>query len=607
MNIKSLTLINFKKFDKYNITFGQINELHGANGVGKTSILDAICVAYYGKLPDGKSEIDRLIKDGESECSIVLEDSKVGIITRNIKGSSSELLLDGQKISQKNFESLYRLVPVEYFLASVNPNYWKELDYKERRSILSDLTPRIDRDKIFVESYPDRLLEKYKILTYKDVNSKIKDVQSTIDSLKGIIQQIKIDIKMGSQDEAIEFDQTRFNELSEKKKLYDSLKPDYDKIQNFKKYNQSLNEYREAKEKLSGLQAKRDSLYSEYPFSKAENKAGNIMTIDDIRGAVEMKDTLIRILAQKESRHELLMENYTNRKKSNDSGICELCGQPIEKNKVHNDIEDKELESIVDEINNVKEKLAQVQLWEEQLIDYDVKLRRIEMSESSLNSLINNQMLKELDSESEKIESIADEVITKYEAIKWSTELESEYDGLYREASKAETLNEYKESNINSQKIMLDENQKLLDKNADDLNDLEILRDALGPKGVESIVQQAKNGYIEAAVGKYVSNIKVETIQQLKTSEGFKEVFNVYKNGIQEKKLSTGNKMILAVGFCLAIQDLLESMFGYKPTILFMDDSSLVTRLDVIKTVAKGTQQFYAINTNDSELNLVIS
>src|SRR5690349_748057 len=166
MKIKSITLINFKKFEKLNLTFKEINELCGGNGAGKSSILEAICVCYYGKLPDGKADIDKLIKNGENTASIIIEDEQIGILTRNIKSRGSELLVDGKKVSQDNFQSLNKLVPPEYFLASVNPNYWKDLDYKDRRSILSDLTPKVDRNEVFKAMYSERLLQKFEIMTY---------------------------------------------------------------------------------------------------------------------------------------------------------------------------------------------------------------------------------------------------------------------------------------------------------------------------------------------------------------------------------------------------------------------------------------------------------
>lgn len=50
MILKSLNLLNYKNFDAYSVEFdAKINCFVGANGVGKTNILDAIYHLSFGK------------------------------------------------------------------------------------------------------------------------------------------------------------------------------------------------------------------------------------------------------------------------------------------------------------------------------------------------------------------------------------------------------------------------------------------------------------------------------------------------------------------------------------------------------------------------------
>ena len=50
MILKSLNLINYKNFDAFTVEFdAKINCFVGANGVGKTNILDAIYHLSFGK------------------------------------------------------------------------------------------------------------------------------------------------------------------------------------------------------------------------------------------------------------------------------------------------------------------------------------------------------------------------------------------------------------------------------------------------------------------------------------------------------------------------------------------------------------------------------
>jgi len=50
MNIKQLSLLNYKNFDSLELEFSaSINCIAGANGIGKTTVLDAIYHLSYGK------------------------------------------------------------------------------------------------------------------------------------------------------------------------------------------------------------------------------------------------------------------------------------------------------------------------------------------------------------------------------------------------------------------------------------------------------------------------------------------------------------------------------------------------------------------------------
>lgn len=65
--IKSLSLTNFRKHSELDLKFeeeGQLILINGKNGVGKTSILEAITFALYGEGRLGRKNLDKLIKRG---------------------------------------------------------------------------------------------------------------------------------------------------------------------------------------------------------------------------------------------------------------------------------------------------------------------------------------------------------------------------------------------------------------------------------------------------------------------------------------------------------------------------------------------------------------
>lgn len=68
--IESVGLINWKVFDELTISFSQgVNFITGPNGIGKSSILQAICVAFSGQVPDG-FDIRDFIHKGSDSCKI---------------------------------------------------------------------------------------------------------------------------------------------------------------------------------------------------------------------------------------------------------------------------------------------------------------------------------------------------------------------------------------------------------------------------------------------------------------------------------------------------------------------------------------------------------
>ena len=57
--IKSLTLTNFKCFRSKEITFNDdVTTIKGRNGVGKTTIADAILWCLFGKNSQGQADFD---------------------------------------------------------------------------------------------------------------------------------------------------------------------------------------------------------------------------------------------------------------------------------------------------------------------------------------------------------------------------------------------------------------------------------------------------------------------------------------------------------------------------------------------------------------------
>jgi len=94
--IESIELLNWKTFDHLRVSFSEgINFVTGANGTGKSSILQAICVAFTGQVPDG-FEGKNFIRKGAESASVALKFRR-----------TDELLLIERNLSQRGREKCF--------------------------------------------------------------------------------------------------------------------------------------------------------------------------------------------------------------------------------------------------------------------------------------------------------------------------------------------------------------------------------------------------------------------------------------------------------------------------------------------------------------------
>lgn len=116
MKLKSMGLTNFRGFSRLDIDFDErMTVIAGINGVGKSSILDAIAKAYSHALPEFTSSrqkpipiIDADIQQGKSSCSIeietieLLKTSLITLLFKESLGKSEQLTVQDRLVSMKN-------------------------------------------------------------------------------------------------------------------------------------------------------------------------------------------------------------------------------------------------------------------------------------------------------------------------------------------------------------------------------------------------------------------------------------------------------------------------------------------------------------------------
>lgn len=176
--------------------------VEGDNGQGKTTIGDAICYGLYGCNLLGGVKTDILLNRGSKEMMVTLDidvDGGRHIITRQRKGNTTSIYLDGQKVNQAD---LAQLLPTkEVFLTIFNPDYFLTLSEPDGRALISKFLNPIEQDEV-LQSLSAHELELLSSRPWRDINVYIAELrddikQSEIDITKavGAIESYKEDLK----------------------------------------------------------------------------------------------------------------------------------------------------------------------------------------------------------------------------------------------------------------------------------------------------------------------------------------------------------------------------------------------------------------------------
>lgn len=181
MNIRitRLELTNFKCFRHREFTFSpDINTIRGRNGVGKTTIADAILFCLFGKNTAGQSDLElfktrengkvipNLDHSVEMDLSVLgsLPTEKLITLKRSIKevwvkkrgsdesvfkNNTCEYFVNGESFTQADLKKFIdTLVSEDIFRAITNPQYFLSLKWQSQREFLAQMVGNIEPQAI---------------------------------------------------------------------------------------------------------------------------------------------------------------------------------------------------------------------------------------------------------------------------------------------------------------------------------------------------------------------------------------------------------------------------------------------------------------------------
>lgn len=238
IEIKSMTLQNFKKVRSQHIDFSHNMVISGANKVGKTTIYDAYLWAIFGVTSKKNATVQPLdvnnevIHHLETSVTVVLNynderEIKVQrILSENWKGkgtteeklqsTTQERLINDVPLSQKDFNTkLEELCPLNKWLVLSNINIFMSYKVDDRRKMLMSLAGELNEEEL-MKSYP--LVYKGIIEDKKQLNDLLLQQNTT---KKKADEELKLIPAKVQAQEALRID-VNFEELKAQKTKLDT-------------------------------------------------------------------------------------------------------------------------------------------------------------------------------------------------------------------------------------------------------------------------------------------------------------------------------------------------------------------------------------------------
>lgn len=622
--INNIQIKNFKGCLELKLNFMESkNILEGENGIGKTTVLDAITWCLFGKnFADEKQFKIKPIIDGEEKedlatsVLLIINDTKIERIWNN---SLTTIKVDDVKFGVTEFNNYLRdkfFITDAEFKALSNIDYIPNLHWKELRSLIMGLIGEIKNEEVFVRGDFNLIRDKIESVgvekTAEDIKtskselaSEIKVLQGNIDQKHTDIQQLVVDDneqqQLEERKQEIKATIESFNILKEKKAAQDA------EISKLTILEGNLKANINTRDNLLKDNVEYQKTYNSSNIdveliktNKIKEKTNQIESINqDIERLELEKSSLLadreelRSRYDEEVKREIKVENST----------CTACGQPLPGEKIKEVLNNLKEESKARAnlyVAKAKEKLTRMSEIDVVINSYKEKISQVkkeideiktEEIDSTQESSVQIQMKNNITRNKEKIANLEIEALNIQKQINLlkdsiknhkvinvgdTSSLQNELETITEKLAISATL-----------KIFKEQLKELEAKYADKLREKERLNER------EQQLILFNSTKTELLRERVKHNFKLaDFITQEETKDGkLVETFKIAVDGIEYNALNTGHKILVALDLIDNIQRMKD-----KRLPILIDGLGELTRLPELETQIIGCRAKYQAN-----------
>ncbi len=393
VTLKRMTLTNFKGERKREINFSRETNIFGANGTGKSRIMNAFLWGLFGKDQRDRSnyEVRTRLADGsllyKEECSVEIElslDERTYVLKRKLtdewicprneaqevyKGDKTECWIDGTPKTPTEYQNFVEeYLKLSIFKILSQPLYFSTLDWRELREILfMSVTETTDKElaegdedfMILIEKLNGSTIATYRSGLQSAIKTKEKKIKENDTCIKQVLKMMPESKDWAEIEKKIKSLDVQINDLNEqitnKNERVNTLNKPYEDT-----LIEIANKETQCRIALETAQAKENAIYKKEDYqTKIDEVVKNITLIND---RIKYKENNIKYNNEEISKidkgRNILRTEFQKKQAEvfNGSNLCPTCNRPLESEQDFENAKTKTLKEINANNVSLKEK-----------------------------------------------------------------------------------------------------------------------------------------------------------------------------------------------------------------------------------------------------------